>query len=91
MKNISKFITESVIDDILDDVRDWFWSNCGEDGYDSPRERREDLEAMADENNDIMVDTCISEISISSSDEKKYYNDICKTLAELAAEELENL
>ena len=88
MKNIVKFINESYLDDILDKVENWFWNNCGEDGYDSSRARREDFEALIDGDSDEMVDTCVRAIKISKSDIDKYWDDIYNKLSELASKEL---
>lgn len=84
-------VNESNLDDILDEVSDWFWSHTGEDDYDSPRDRREDLEAMADKSNDPMVDQCMDSLDLSDSEADKYYDDIVDKLAELAAESAEDL
>ena len=93
MKDIKKFICESLsdLDDILDDVVSWFWDNCGEDGYDNRRERREDFEAMADRANDMMVDNCIDSLDLSDQEEEKYRDDIEAKLAELCDRELEDM
>ena len=84
-------VNESNLDDILDEVSDWFWSHTGEDDYDNARQRREDLEAMADKMNDPMVDQCMDSLDLSDSEADKYYDDIVDKLAELAAERAEDL
>jgi hypothetical protein len=93
MKDINKFINESLrdLDDILDEVSEWFWNNCDEDGYDNRRQRREDFEAMADKANDMMVDQCIDYIDLSDEESDKYYDDIVDKLAELCARELDDM
>lgn len=93
MKNINKFINESIrdIDNILDEVSEWFWNNCNEDGYDNRRQRREDFEAMADKSNDMMVDQCIDYLDLSDAESDKYYNDIVDKLAKLCARELDDM
>ena len=93
MKDINKFINESLrdLDDILDEVSEWFWDNCGEDGYSNRRQRREDFEAMADKANDIMVDQCIDYIDLSDAESNKYYDDIVNKLAKLCARELDDM
>jgi hypothetical protein len=93
MKDITKFINESLrkLDDILDEVENWFWDYCGEDGYDSPRQRREDFEAMANGSNDIMIDNCIQTIDLSDQEQEKYWDDIESKLAELCERELEDM
>lgn len=84
-------INESNLDDILDEVSDWFWSHTGEDDYDNARQRREDLEAMVDKMNDPMVDQCMDSLDLSDSEADKFYDDIVNKLAELAAERVEDL
>ena len=78
-------------EDILYDVSDWFWSHTSEDDYDSPRDRREDLEAMADKSNDPMVDMCMDSLDLTNDEADKFYDDIVDKLAKLASEKLENL
>ena len=89
LKNVK--VNESKLDDILDEVSDWFWSHTGEDDYDNARQRREDLEAMADKGNDSMVDHCMDSLDLSDSEADKYYDDIVDKLAELASERVEDL
>lgn len=84
-------VNEQKLDDILDEVSDWFWSHTGEDDYDSPRDRREDLQAMADGANDMMVDNCIYSLDLSDSESDKFYDDIVDKLVELASERVEDL
>ena len=93
MKDINKFINESESDleDILDEVESWFWNNCGEDGYDNRRERREDFEAMADKSNDMMVDQCMDSLDLSDTEADKYYDDIVDKLSELCQNELDDM
>lgn len=93
MKDINKFINESESDleDILDEVESWFWDNCGEDGYDNRRERREDFEAMADKSNDMMVDQCMDSLDLSDTEADKYYDDIVDKLSELCQNELDDM
>ena len=93
MKDINKFINESESDleDILDEVESWFWDNCGEDGYDNRRERREDFEAMADGANDMMVDQCMDSLDLSDTEADKYYDDIVDKLSELCQNELDDM
>lgn len=93
MKNIKNFINESLrdLDDILDEVENWFWDNCGEDGYDNRRERREDFEAMADGANDMMVDQCMDSLDLSDAEADKYYDNIVDKLSELCQNELDDM
>jgi len=93
MKNIKNFINESLhdLDEILDEVENWFWNNCGEDGYDSRRERREEFEAMTDGANDMMVDLCMDSLDLSDTEADKYYDDIVDKLSELCERELEDM
>ena len=93
MKNIKNFINESLrnLDEILDEVESWFWDNCGEDGYDNRRERREDFEAMADGANDMMVDQCMDSLDLSDAEADKYYDDIVDKLSELCQNELDDM
>ena len=93
MKDIKKFIKESQydLDDILDEVKSWFYDNCGEDGYDNKRQRREDFEAMVDGANDMMVDHCIDSLDLSDTETNKYYDDIVDKLIELCQDELDNM
>lgn len=93
MKNIKNFINESLrdLDDILDEIESWFLDNCGKDGYDNRRERREDFEAMADGANDMMVDQCMDSLDLSDAEADKYYDDIVDKLSELCQNELDDM
>ena len=93
MKDINKFANKSLrkLEDVLDEVENWFWDYCGEDGYDNPRQRRKDFEAMAHGSNDIMIDNCIQTIDLSDQEQEKYWDDIESKLAELCKRELEDM
>ena len=59
MKDIKKFILESSQDDLEDmtnDLSEWWDTHCTEDGYDSRHAFMDDMKAMADEENDSLVD-----------------------------------
>ena len=79
---------EYILDEILDEVVNWFWNNCNENGYDNSRDRYRDLSAMADHANDMMVDHCIDRLDLSEEEVDKFYEDIENKLAELASEEI---
>lgn len=76
------------INDILNEVENWFWNNCGEDGYDNSRNRYRDLSAMASHANDMMVDNCIDCLDLTDEEIDKYVDEIENKLAELASEEI---
>lgn len=77
------------IEDILSDVQAWFYRYCGNDGYDSYYDRRNDLEAMSNKGNDMMVDNCIENISdYYGINIEEYRNEIENKLAELAYNEI---
>lgn len=68
---------EEFLDDLKVSVIDWFYENCGSDGYDSQVERIRDLEAMADESNDPAIDSCIYSIEDKFDDiELENYRDV---------------
>jgi hypothetical protein len=81
---------QELLDEILDAVENYFDSHCDEDGYDSFRDRVEDLQAMADGVNDPMVDNCIEIVSqdFPDIDVEEFRDEIENKLAELASDEL---
>lgn len=93
MKNLKDYVKESLnesttdIIDILDAVNYWFSDNMS-NGFDSEREKREQLKAMAKNENDIMIDMCIDSISNEYPDAEDFYDDIVDKLVELAKDEL---
>ena len=98
MKNLKNYIKESLNEsitdsdddkliDILDAVIYWFSDNMS-NGFDSEREKRKQLKAMANNENDIMIDMCIDAISDEYPDAEDFYDDIVDQLVELAKNEL---
>lgn len=82
---------QEILEDINSSVDDFFWSYCGEDGYDSFRDRLRDMQAMAAYANDPMVDHCIDVISEDFPDidlDEEFRSEIVDRLAQLADYEI---
>ena len=81
---------KELLTEVLDSVEDWFIDNCGDDGYDSFRDRVRDMQAMADGCNDPMVDNCIAVVGcdFDIDIEKEFYDEIVDKLVELAQDEI---
>jgi hypothetical protein len=97
MKAINKFINErnSELEDIVLDMNEWWNNHINPDGYDSNREYREDMEAMADEANDPLVDMALDAlVSEYDWDEhliEKNREDLIIVLKQWAEDALEDL
>ena len=81
---------QEILEEVLDEVNNFFDNYCGEDDYDSFRDRVQDMQAMADCANDPMVDHCIDVISgnFDIDVEEEFRDEIENKLAELAENEL---
>lgn len=97
MKDITKFILESYqqdLEDMTDELADWWDSHCIEDGYDSIRAFRQDMEAMADESNDQLVDDAFDYLEARDYDRKKIEkcrDDLVAVLVQWANDTLEEI
>ena len=81
---------QEILEEVLNEVNDFFYNYCGEDGYDSFQDRVRDMQAMADGANDPMVDHCIDVISESFDIDvdEEFRDEIENKLAELAENEI---
>lgn len=95
MKDIKKFILESSQDDLEDmtnDLTKWWYTHCTEDGYDSRHAFMDDMKAMADEENDLLVDDAFyyleDECGWDRKDIEHWEKDLIAVLVQLASDEL---
>jgi len=81
---------QEILEEVLNEVTDFFYNYCGEDGYDSFQARVRDMQAMAGGANDPMVDHCIDVISgyFDIDIDEEFRDEIESKLAELAENEI---
>ena len=95
MKDIKKFILESSqdnLEDMTNDLTKWWYTHCTEDGYDSRHAFMDDMKAMADEENDLLVDDAFyyleDECGWDRKDIEHWEEDLIAVLVQLASDQL---
>ena len=95
MKDIKNFIYESSQDDLEDmtsDLSEWWDTHCTEDGYDSRYAFMDDMKAMADEENDSLVDDAFNyledECGWDRKDIEHWEEDLIAVLVQWASDQL---
>ena len=95
MKDIKDFIKESSQDDLEEmtqDLMDWWDEHCKEDGYDSRSEFIKDMKAMSKKQNDPLVQDAFSYLTDqcewNEKDVDKFKDNLTNTLAQWAKDEL---
>lgn len=95
MKDIKNFILESSqndLEDMTNDLSEWWDTHCTEDGYDSRHEFMDDMKAMADEENDPLVDDAFNyledECGWDRKDIERWEEDLIAVLVQWASDQL---
>jgi hypothetical protein len=95
MKDIKNFILESSQDDLEDmtnDLSEWWDEHCVEDGYNSRHEFMDDMKAMADKENDPLVDDAFdyleNECEWDRKDIEHWEDDLIEVLSQWAKDQL---
>ena len=97
MKDLKKFILESSSDleDMTNDLSEWWDEHINADGYESNKEFREEMEAMTNEVNDPLVDMAldalVNDYDWSEHEVEKQREDLIIVMKQWAEDELENL
>lgn len=97
MKDLKKFILEnsSDLEDMTQDLSEWWDEYINADGYDNNKAFRQDMEAMTDEANDSLVDMAldalVNDYDWSEHEVEKQREDLIIVMKQWAEDELENL
>ena len=74
------------------DLTKWWYTHCTEDGYDSRHAFMDDMKAMANEENDLLVDDAFyyleDECGWDRKDIERWEKDLIAVLVQLANDEL---
>lgn len=77
---------------MTNDLTKWWYTHCTEDGYDSRHAFMDDMKAMADEENDLLVDDAFyyleDECGWDRKDIERWEKDLIAVLVQLASDEL---
>ena len=77
---------------MTNDLTKWWYTHCTEDGYDSRHAFMDDMKAMANEENDLLVDDAFyyleDECGWDRKDIERWEKDLIAVLVQLANDEL---
>ena len=77
---------------MTNDLSKWWYTHCTEDGYDSRHAFMDDMKAMADEENDLLVDDAFyyleDECGWDRKDIERWEEDLIAVLVQLANDQL---
>ena len=77
---------------MTNDLSKWWYTHCIEDGYDSRHAFMDDMKAMADEENDLLVDDAFyyleDECGWDRKDIEHWEKDIIAVLVQLTSDQL---
>ena len=77
---------------MTNDLSKWWYTHCTEDGYDSRHAFMDDMKAMADEENDLLVDDAFyyleDECGWDRKDIERWEEDLIAVLAQWANDQL---